>query len=291
MLVYMWAFTPNPPVQQLIIPVVEVESDGPLTICDIAIGITTTAQYQDRVDMQKKTWLKRMCNKKSNYRFITDDGNSTDINAIYSACPKDYHSVCCKTADLVHRLYELFPTKRWFMKCDDDSYVVPERIVEFLSNLNYSEPILTGLPYYIVTKNMCPHPQTRNNCTTGYKRPWIGGQFNYTKEDNLVYPAGGPCYAFSHELARRMVKYDFVSHHTKYCTSLAPFEDIMTSRIAGDVGGYFVSGSTYFYEDPAKKESIKKDKSCCYHMKKKWQKMEQVHEALYASEPNSTKCN
>jgi hypothetical protein len=120
----------------------------------------------------------------------------------------------------------------------------------------------------------------------------------------------GPCYAFSHELARRMVKYDFVSHHTKYCTSLAPFEDIMTSRIgntlitsihlyentylisqAGDVGGYFVSGSTYFYEDPAKKESIKKDKSCCYHMKKKWQKMEQVHEALYASEPNSTKCN
>lgn len=144
MLVYMWAFTPNPPVQQLIIPVVEVESDGPLTICDIAIGITTTTQYQDRVDMQKKTWLKRMCNKKSNYRFITDDGNSTDINAIYSACPKDYHSVCCKTADLVHRLYELFPTKRWFMKCDDDSYVVPERIVEFLSNLNYSEPILTG---------------------------------------------------------------------------------------------------------------------------------------------------
>jgi hypothetical protein len=145
MLVYfMWAFAPNPPVQKLINRVVEVDSDGPLTICDIAIGTTTTAQYQDRVDMQKKTLLKRMCNNKSNYRFITDDGYSTDINAIYSACPTDYHSVCCKTADLVHRLCELFPTKRWFMKCDDDSYVVPECIVEFLSNLNFSEPIPTG---------------------------------------------------------------------------------------------------------------------------------------------------
>jgi hypothetical protein len=133
---------------------------------------------------------------------------------------------------------------------------------------------------------MYPHPQTRNNCTTGYKLPWIGGQFNYTKEDNLAYPAVGLLFAliigqYVFRVAIRSLlcsfarigptngKYDFVSNHTKYCTSLAPFEDIMTSRIgntlitsihlyentylisqAGDVGGYIVSGSTYFYEDP-----------------------------------------
>lgn len=144
---FMWAFAPIPSMQQLFEPVVETDDGGPLDICKLAIGITTTERYQDRVEMQQKTWLNEMCHKKSNFRFITDQKNTTDKNAVYSTCPTDYNSVCCKTADLVHKMYEIFPSKRWFMKCDDDSYVVPDRIVEFLSTLNHSEPILTGCKF------------------------------------------------------------------------------------------------------------------------------------------------
>ncbi len=146
----MWGFAPLPPFDQLWDPAIEADNIGPLNICHVAIGITTTGRYKDRTDMQEKTWLKEMCPKKPNFRFITDQNNSTNINAVYSTCPTDYNSVCCKTADLVHKMYEIFPTKRWFMKCDDDSYVVPDRVVEFLSTLNHSEPILTGCKYFSV---------------------------------------------------------------------------------------------------------------------------------------------
>jgi hypothetical protein len=116
----------------------------PLELCQIAIGITTTEAYRDRVQMQEKTWLQRMCSDKSNYRFITDEKSTFNNNAIFSACPNDYNSVCCKTADLVHKLYLALPEKKWFFKCDDDSYVVPTRAVEYLSTLDPTEPILAG---------------------------------------------------------------------------------------------------------------------------------------------------
>ena len=113
-------------------------------ICQVAIGITTTEKYNDRVQMQEKTWLQLMCNSKPNYRFITDEKNSKKSNSVYSTCPKDYNSVCCKTVDVFQKMYNLFPTHKWFVKCDDDSYVVPDRLISFLSGLNSKEPILTG---------------------------------------------------------------------------------------------------------------------------------------------------
>ncbi len=116
----------------------------PLNICQVAIGITTTEKYQHRVQLQEATWLQQMCKTNHNYRFITDEKNSTNIKAVYSTCPKDYNSVCCKTAELIHKMYELFPTQKWFVKCDDDSYVVPDRLISYLSRFNSKEPVLTG---------------------------------------------------------------------------------------------------------------------------------------------------
>jgi uncharacterized membrane protein len=50
----MWAIAFIPPVQQPLDPAVEVDSGGPLNICHIAIGITTTARYQHRINMQQR---------------------------------------------------------------------------------------------------------------------------------------------------------------------------------------------------------------------------------------------
>ncbi len=95
----------------------------------------------------------------------------------------------------VFLLDQALPNRRWYMKIDDDTLVVPETLVDELSKYAWRQPYLIGCPYFLILDR-----QTLKQKIYGRPlKPWGSqpdDQFGPVSE-NFMYAGGGSGYVWS----------------------------------------------------------------------------------------------
>ncbi|CAG5130206.1 unnamed protein product [Candidula unifasciata] len=110
--------------------------------------LTSPANMEKRATAVKNTWARR-CNK---ILFFSSKDNAT-FPAIGLNVPEGREHLTAKTMKAVRYIYEHhFDDADWFMKADDDTYVIVENLRYFLSGQNTSEPVFFGHHFKLFVK-------------------------------------------------------------------------------------------------------------------------------------------
>lgn len=74
----------------------------------------------------------------------------TESLVILNIREENNHLILTKTVNALKYMYEKYPQKSWYMKCDDDTFVIPENLIERLKLYSPKEKLLLGryLPHY-----------------------------------------------------------------------------------------------------------------------------------------------
>ncbi|PVD33020.1 hypothetical protein C0Q70_08468 [Pomacea canaliculata] len=106
----------------------------------VLIWVMTSPQSLPRARAVKKTW-----GTKCDLLLFFSSANNTEIPTIGLDVKEGREHLFGKTAQAFDYIYEnYFPLADWFMKADDDTFVVVENLRHFLYDKNASEPLLTG---------------------------------------------------------------------------------------------------------------------------------------------------
>ncbi|KHN73915.1 Glycoprotein-N-acetylgalactosamine 3-beta-galactosyltransferase 1 [Toxocara canis] len=107
----------------------------------ILCWIMTGSQYHSsRAQFVKQTWAKR-CDK---HMFMSDEENA-DLPAINMNTSTGRHFLWQKTKRALSYLYEhYYDSYDWFLKADDDTYVIVENLRYFLNSMDANSPLYFG---------------------------------------------------------------------------------------------------------------------------------------------------
>jgi glycoprotein-N-acetylgalactosamine 3-beta-galactosyltransferase len=129
--------------------------------------MTHSANVQTKAKAVKETWGKR-CDI---LLFVSDDEEDS-LPSIPLNLPKGRDHLSNKTFTAFQYIYTHYATSAdWFLKADDDTYVIMENLRHFLQNQDWTVPVYFGHRY----------------------RPWV----------NQGYFSGGAGYVISREGLRR----------------------------------------------------------------------------------------
>jgi glycoprotein-N-acetylgalactosamine 3-beta-galactosyltransferase len=115
----------------------------------VLVWVMTSPQNLDkRTIVVKNTWAKR-CNK---VIFFSSEDNAA-FPTIGLNVPEGREHLTAKTMKGFRYIYEHFLDEAdWFMKADDDTYLIVENLRYFLSDQNTSEPIFFGHHFKTIVK-------------------------------------------------------------------------------------------------------------------------------------------
>ncbi|CAJ0560485.1 unnamed protein product, partial [Mesorhabditis spiculigera] len=118
-------------------------------------AMTSTKYHENRVIAVNQTWLPRC----DHGQFFTNDVMDPRLNIAYSTVfagiPDYYTNLFFKTRYALHYIYrEISGSFDWYLKADDDTYVVVENLRAYLAGLDPSIPYFLGyrLRPFLVTK-------------------------------------------------------------------------------------------------------------------------------------------
>lgn len=160
--------------------------------------LTAPKYFNTRTRAVNATWAPR-CDK---YLFISEYSNQT--NSSFPIAPirnlsTGYSHLTKKTTLAFHYAYEnLFEQFDWFVKADDDTYLIMENLRYFLQQQNSSEPITFGYNFKV-------------NFT-----PKTFQSFFFQTLVPRGYHSGGAAYVLSREALRRF----YQAHHENNSTCL-----------------------------------------------------------------------
>lgn len=133
--------------------------DNDISLCDIGFAILSAPKYfNTRVEDLKNSWLRHLCRNdgeeqvSSNYVLIASKKHD-DIPTMIPNCEEDYLNLCCKTLASYEWMVKNWPKKKWYMKLDDDTFVVISSLVDELSSFNSNENILVGGQIYLTLED------------------------------------------------------------------------------------------------------------------------------------------
>ena len=113
--------------------------------------MTTPTNIRTRAIYVKKTWAKR-CNKMV---FLSSEVD-TNLPAVRLNVtgPEGKYALTEKTLLAFYHVYDnYFNDYDWFLKADDDSFVILENLRYFLSDKNTSEPVSYGQRFDMYVKH------------------------------------------------------------------------------------------------------------------------------------------
>ena len=113
--------------------------------------MTTPTNIKTRAIYVKKTWAKR-CNKMV-FLSSADDADLPAIRLNVTG-PEAKYVLTEKTLLAFQYIYDnYFNDYDWFLKADDDTYVILENLRYFLSDKNPSEPVSYGQRFDVIVKD------------------------------------------------------------------------------------------------------------------------------------------
>lgn len=162
-----------------------------LSICDFGFGILTSPRFiSTRLRDVTRSWVRRLCQEEDNFFFVSNETlPALDHPTMVVNCSDAYEQLCCKSVQNVFLLATALPGKKWYMKVDDDTLVVPKNLVEELSVYDHREALLIGCPYFLIL-----NPRTLKQRIWGRPLlPWGSqpGDAHGPVEANLMYVSGG----------------------------------------------------------------------------------------------------
>jgi len=173
------------------------QSDASKNVRVIIWVMTAPKNHEKKARFVQKSWAKRA----DKVLFISDVTNSS-FPTIGCNCTAGYRYLMEKTVSAFRYLYNHYLNDYdWFMKVDDDTYVVYENLKHFLSTKNTSEPI-----HY-------------------------GKLFNYDVKQG--YYSGGGGYILSKEALTRLVTR---GNDSKVCKQRTIYEDLEIGRCMEKLG-------------------------------------------------------
>ncbi|KAH8739452.1 galactosyltransferasehypothetical protein [Cryptosporidium ryanae] len=148
----------------------EYKSD--LSICDIGFAILTAPKYfNTRVKNLEKSWIKHLCRVdklvntqySSNY-ILVSSRKYPSIPTMVPNCDENYLNLCCKTLASFEWMLNNWPEKKWYMKLDDDTFVILSNLLDELSSINYNDYYLVGGQIYLTLEDsLVKSPSSRSN--------------------------------------------------------------------------------------------------------------------------------
>ncbi|CAI4222751.1 unnamed protein product [Auanema sp. JU1783] len=164
---------------------------------------TAKMYHSTRAQAVNETWLKRC----DHGQFFTSDFFSEpDIpySTVFAGIPESYYNLFYKSRYAFHYIWKYISKDfDWYMKADDDTYVIIEHLKEYLSSLDPNKPYYLG---YIL-------------------RPYLKNGYN----------AGGAGYVLSREALRQYN--EFLYHNESLCPDDI-YEDVGIGRCLSSLGIY-----------------------------------------------------
>ncbi|CAJ0579329.1 unnamed protein product, partial [Mesorhabditis spiculigera] len=107
-------------------------------------AMTSTKYHGDRVPAVNGTWLPRC----DHGQFFTNDAMDPELNIAYSTVfagiPDTYENLFFKTRYALRHIYRNISSQfNWYLKADDDTYVIVENLRAYLAKLD------PNIPYYL----------------------------------------------------------------------------------------------------------------------------------------------
>jgi len=110
--------------------------------------LTCSKNLQIRAKFVRQTWVKR-CQK---WIFVSDENNAS-FPTIGFGTKKGREHLAVKTMKAFDYIYKHHINDAdWFLKADDDTYVIVENLRHLLSEYSPSEPIYFGYPFKVLVK-------------------------------------------------------------------------------------------------------------------------------------------
>lgn len=144
--------------------------------------LTTRTNFYTRTIHVNNTWARR-CTK---YLFFATFGNDStiDLPIYYMKIPEGRQHLTKKTMVAFRFIYKKFINDfDWFLKADDDTYVIVENLQYFLQDKNPNDPVFFG---------------------QHFTRPWSGVLKNSLFKSGQGYFSGGAGYVISRESLQRL---------------------------------------------------------------------------------------
>ncbi|KAF7457785.1 pyruvyl transferase Pvg1 [Cryptosporidium felis] len=143
--------------------------DEELSLCDIGFAILSAPKYfKSRVENLKNSWIRHLCriensnDSSSNFALIASEKHG-EIPTIIPNCEENYLNLCCKTLASFKWMVDNWPEKKWYMKLDDDTFVILSTLVDELSSLNSNENYLVGGQIYLTLEDSIHSQSSRSN--------------------------------------------------------------------------------------------------------------------------------
>uniref|UniRef100_A0A913I6Y1 N-acetylgalactosaminide beta-1,3-galactosyltransferase n=1 Tax=Strongyloides stercoralis TaxID=6248 RepID=A0A913I6Y1_STRER len=171
------------------------------------IILTSKNNHLARAIHQKNTWVKRCDN------YIFGSGEENKALPAIKACHSDfYHNSFCKFRNTIKWAWKNNGDKYdWYIKLDDDSYVIMENLRAFLSKQNESIPEYHGLK-----------------------------RMDYPRQGDTKFAQGGAGYVMSKETVKLLVEKGLDS--SKYCSQMDTLpDDVEVARCLEKLGIKFNS--------------------------------------------------
>jgi hypothetical protein len=174
---------------------VKSHSSNGLSICDFGFGILTSPKFiHTRLQDVTRSWVRRLCQEEDNFFFVSNETlPAIEHPTMVTNCSDAYEQLCCKSVQNVFLLNTALPRKKWYMKVDDDTLVIPKNLVDELSIYDHTKPLLIGCPYFLILDKRT----LRQKIWGRPLLPWGSqpGDEHGPVEANLMYVSGGMCSA------------------------------------------------------------------------------------------------
>jgi hypothetical protein len=233
---------------------------GKMSVCDVGIAIFHAPQHTIRQEHLRQSWTRSLCgpddtvykmahhDRNANFR-LWGSSNQSHTLEYDTQCSEEYENLCCKTLAFIQHARELMPGKKWYFKCDDDTYLHAEHLAAFLQTLDENEPILVGGETHVVLN------QHGEKVKWGQKPLW-GPQNGVSLSNNILYPRGGAGYAISRGLMKLLEEQP--QTYKAICQQLVA-EDMAIGIAAKEVGATIIPHVGFNFKAPL--ESLTSDRS------------------------------
>ncbi|KAJ1614777.1 signal peptide-containing protein [Cryptosporidium canis] len=205
-----------------------------ISLCDIGFAILSAPKYfNNRVEDLKNSWLRHLCRNddshmSSNYVLVSSRKHD-NIPTMIPDCEEDYLNLCCKTLASFEWMVENWPEKKWYMKLDDDTFVVVSSLVDELSSFNSTDNVLIGGQIYLTLEDS---PAISNTGRSNILRWKYHGEV-------IKGIRGGAGYLMSSSLAKLFIKNG--KRYLDICNNggskFKTFEDISLSLLVTEMVG------------------------------------------------------
>jgi hypothetical protein len=172
---------------------------------EVAIGVSTCKlMHENRVASLLSSWGGRALQGGMQLQIFSDKGENLDGTQIHGCegCDSSTKGIPCKTVCLFRGLWEAYPDAKWFVRVMDDTLVVPENLMRYLSTLDADKPHVVGDFFWEARQSNHHRPAHCTYPLPTHEIPGRPGSFGFA-EECLAYPGGGAGWGLSRAAMRQ----------------------------------------------------------------------------------------